>query len=279
MKIISIIKKKRTLSFEFFPPKNKDEFLVFVKTMKELKKFKPDFVSITDSNISAKLKHIALSKLIKKEIKIEVLIHLTCINNTKKEINNIINILKENKMQNILALKGDKRNFYKKFYDFKNTLDLLKLIPKDFSIGVAVHPEGNNNKNIENEIQYLKLKEQLGANFGITQVFFDNSKFYEFLNIIRKKSVNIPVICGMLPITSYRIYEKIKEKIKNITFPKDLENGIEKYKDIKEDFINFTIDFTTKQIEELKRYPINGFHFFTFNRAYGVKKILSKLEI
>jgi methylenetetrahydrofolate reductase (NADPH) len=280
MKIALKLKKKKTFSLEFFPPKNEEEFEIFIKTIKELKKYKPDFVSVTDSNISAKLKHIALSKLIKEKIKVDVLVHLTCINNTKNEIKNIINVLEENKIENILALRGDPRNFYKNLNEFKHTTDLLKIIPKEkFSIGVAIHPEGNQSKDIKKEIKYLKIKKDLGANFGITQVFFDNSKFYDFINIFEKNSIKLPIICGILPITSYKIYEKIREKVKNLTFPKELINIIEKYKDKKEELVESTTDFAAKQIEELKKYPIAGFHFFTFNRAYGVRKILSKTNI
>jgi len=280
MRIDLKLKKKKTLSFEFFPPKNQDEFMTFIETIKEVKKYQPDFVSVTDSNISAKLKHIALSRLIKEKIKIDALVHLTCINNTYDEIKRILKMLETNEIKNILALRGDPGNFYRKFNDFKHSTDLIKIIPKEkFSIGVAVHPEGNENNSISKEIYYLKIKKEMGAGFGITQVFFDNNKFYKFINLMNKKSLNLPVICGILPITSYKVFEKIRKKVKNLTIPKKLIEGIEKYKDKRESLVEFATDFSALQIEELKNYPVSGFHFFTFNKALGVKKVLTKIQL
>jgi len=276
MKIIDILSRKKTLSFEFFPPKTEDDFGLFINTIKELKKYNPDFISVTDSQISAKMKHIALSKFIKEKLNLNPLVHLTCINNTKKEIANSIRAIEESGIFNILALRGDKRNFSSISNDFKYATDLIERIPKDkFSIGIAAHPQGHPEGNFKKDIIYLKKKKELGADFAITQIFFDNETFFRFRDRF-KKEVNIPLLCGIMAITSANMFENIIKKTGDIKIPSRLLKVINSKME-GNDFIKYSIEFTSNQISELLKNNIDGIHFFTFNRNIVLKKILENI--
>lgn len=275
MKISSILKTKETLSFEFFPPKDIEQTKILFETIKNLKKFNPDFISITDSSINAKTKHIALSKAINKKNNMNILIHLTCINNTKKELLETLRLIKKNKIENILALKGDKANFIKTAKDFNYASDLIKIIPKNFDIGIALHPQQSTNK----DLYYIKKKIELGAKFGITQIFFDNNVFYRFIEKLKSNLIDIPVICGIMPVLNYNMFTNIIKKTGKIKIPKEFLNIIDKYSDKNEDFLKYSVEYTEKQIYELMKNNVNGIHFFTFNKAKSVIKIINDLKL
>ncbi|MEF3280370.1 MAG: methylenetetrahydrofolate reductase [Elusimicrobiota bacterium] len=209
MKIDNILKRKKTISFEFFPPKDIETFKILIETIKELKNFNPDFISVTDSNISAKMKHIALSKLLKEKMGLNMLIHLTCINNTPKEIKTSIKAIEKTAIDNILALRGDKRNFIKISNYFKHATDLMKEIDKNkFCIVVAAHPEGHRDGDIKKEIFYLKMKKEMGARVAVTQIFFDNEVFFKFREKFEKE-IGIFLIPGIMTITKPKMFENI----------------------------------------------------------------------
>lgn len=277
MKIINILKRKKTLSFEFFPPKTEEEFAVFINTIRELKRYNPDFVSVTDFQISAKMKHIALSKFIKEKFNINPLVHLTCINNTSKEIKNSLKAITDMEIFNILALRGDRRNFLNVSSEFNHATDLLRYIPRNrFSIAVTAHPEGHPEGNAAKEIYYLNKKIELGADYAITQIFFDNKVFLKFRDRL-KKIADIPVVCGIIALTSVNMLENILSKTGKIKIPRKLKNIIDKNYS-KDDFIKYSTDFFTYQIMELKMNGVDGIHFFTFNRAMAVKRILNNIK-
>jgi methylenetetrahydrofolate reductase (NADPH) len=280
MKISNILKKKRSLSFEFFPPKTREDFTVFISTLKELKKFRPDFVSITDSDICGKTKHIALSRILKEKLKLNVLIHLTCVNNTENEIEYSLRAIKKIGLDNILALRGDKRNFTRTTKSFIHSTDLIKKIDKNlFSIGIAMHPEGHHRESLERDIYYIKKKIEAGAEFGITQLFFDNSSFFRFRDRVKKAYPNIPIICGIMPVTNYNMLSNICKKVSCITIPEKLRDIALKYRDKRDEFFKHSIDFSINQVKELIKNDIEGIHFFTFNRALGTKKIIENIKL
>jgi len=276
MKIIEILKNKKTLSFEFFPPKGEEEFELFIETVKDLKIYNPDFVSVTDSQISAKMKHIALSKFLKEKLKLNPMVHLTCINNTSREIKNSLDAIEENGIRNILALRGDKKNFSKTSDEFKHSTDLLIKIPKEkFSVAVAAHPEGHPDGSLSEEFYYLKMKRELGAEFAITQIFFDNNVFLKFRDRA-KKQTEMPILCGIMAVTTPQMIANIFRKTGKIKIPKKLLKILNMGLGPR-DFIKYSIDFSTEQILELLKNGADGIHFFTFNRAFAVKKIIKNI--
>lgn len=278
MRIDKILSKKPTLSFEFFPPKNEKGLENLKKTLIAIKKYKPDFISVTDSNVTAKTKHIALSKIIKKKFNYEILLHLTCINNTKNEITNVIKEIRRNRIENILALRGDRANFVSVSKDFKHATDLIKILSNyDFSIGIAAHPHGYS-ESIYKDIKYIKKNIELGASFMITQLFFDNTVFYRFREKLMKNKINSPVICGIMSPISPVIFQNILKKVKRIKIPSKLSSIIDKYRSNKEEFIKYTVEFTVNQCNDLIKNGINGLHFFTFNRPNIIRNILNSIN-
>lgn len=280
MKISEILRKKRTISFEFFPPTEEQNIEILFDTVKKVKKYKPDFVSITDSKTWGKTKHIALSRILSEKFSLNTMIHLTCVDSTEKEIKSIIKQAVKHGIDNILALKGDEKTRNVNRF-FKNSLDLLPLIPPNICKGIALYPAMHPDTSIQREIDLIKKKIDLGAEFGITQMFFDINEINRFIKMIRKKQINIPIIAGIMPITSYRIFKNIVLKTKNISIPKKYLKIVEKYSypDKKTDFFKSSIDYTSQLIEKLIKTDISGIHFFTLNRNKGIEALMKKTLI
>lgn len=281
MKISEILKRKKTISFEFFPPKHRTKIEELYKTVEKVTKYSPDFVSITDSGLWGKTKHIALSMVFIEKFSLNIMIHLTCANNTEKEIKNTIKEIDRHKIDNILALKGDIRDNVKTPNHFKNSLDLLPMIPPHISKGIAIYPSSHPDTNVKKEIELVKKKIELGAEFGITQVFLDSYEFEKMIERFYKNRIYIPIIAGILPITSQEVFNNIILKVKKISIPKNYLKIIEKYTgyDKKEDFFNASIDFMSKMIEKLVKTNISGIHFFTLNKNKGVEEIIKRTQL
>jgi methylenetetrahydrofolate reductase (NADPH) len=281
MKIIDIlISKESTLSFEFFPPKNKEKEDLLFKTIKKLAKYSPDFASITYSPTGlSKEKSIMWSKSLKQNFNIEPMMHMTCITSSKGEVASIIKQLQHEQIKNILALRGDildEKTFLKNS-DFTHAIDLIKYIKSldDVCIGCAGYPEGHIEcKKIEEDIDYLSKKIDAGAQFIITQLFFDNIHFYNFINLIIKKGINVPVICGIMPITSLSQITKFTN-ICGATIPKELVKKL--YNKSDKDVFDIGIEYTIKQCIELINNGFKKLHFYTLNNSKSVELILSKL--
>lgn len=276
MKIPQILKKKKTLSFEFFPPKDTQKINQLYQTVKKVARYKPDFVSVTDSGIWGKTKHIALCRVLKERFSLNTMIHLTCANNTKDEIESTIKEIERYKIENILALKGDKHIL--QINHFANSLDLLPLIPPHISKGVALYPSSHPDTSFKREIELVKKKIELGAEFGITQVFLDIDEFERMLERFHKNKIYIPVIAGIMPITSKEVFENIILKVKKISIPKVYLKIVERYSD-KESFFDASMDFFSELIEKVLKKDIAGIHFFTLNRNKGVKEIITRTRL
>jgi methylenetetrahydrofolate reductase (NADPH) len=281
MKIIDILtSKESTLSFEFFPPKNKEKEDLLFKTIGKLAKYSPDFASITYSPTGlSKEKSIMWSKSLKQNFNIEPMMHITCISSTKEDVINITQQLQHFQIKNILALRGDilDKNVQLKNPDFSHAVDLIKFIRSlnDFCIGCAGYPEGHIEcKSIEKDIDYLYKKIEAGAQFIITQLFFDNSHFYNFMNLIFKKGIKVPVICGIMPITSLNQIIKFT-KICGATIPKELEKKLHNKSD--KYVFDIGIEYTIKQCIDLINNGFKRLHFYTLNNSKSVELILSNI--
>lgn len=281
MRIPDILKKKKTLSFEFFPPKKPQKIFELYQTVESILKYEPDFVSITDSGIWGKTKHIALSKILKEKFSLNVMIHLTCVNNTLTEIKKVLKEVKKNEIKNVLVLKGDLVKDFKTPNSFSNSLDLLPIIPKGISKGVALYPSSHPDTSIKREIELVKKKIDLGAEFGITQLFLDIDEIKRMIERFKKANINLPIICGILPITSIDIFNNIVKKVKKISIPKEYRNIIQKFntQDKKDDFYKASIDYITELIYKLLDLDISGIHFFTLNKNKGVREVIKRTKI
>lgn len=283
MKISDILNVKEfVISFEFFPPKTEENESVLFETIKRLKIFNPDFVSITyGAGGGTRDKTFFWTKLIKENFKLNPMVHMTCIAATKDLIHNNVQFLKEENIKNILALRGDPpkdfpENMIKK--EFKFAYELVRYLRgiNDFCIGVAGYPEGHiESPDLEKDIEYLKIKVDAGADFIITQLFFDNTYFYDFLDRALKKNITIPIIPGIMPITNIGQVMKFT-KMCGATVPEFLVKKMEDKSS--EDMLKIGVEYAINQCAQLKNFGARGLHFYTLNKSEATVMILEELQ-
>jgi len=285
MKIIDVLKQdKPAFSFEFFPPKDNDGFDKLFETIDNLKSLNPAFVSVTyGAGGSTRSKTIDLVGRIKKEIGLESMAHLTCVGHNSDEILNVLESIKKQNVDNVLALRGDppagEINFTKPNNGFGYAVELVQFICERFSfcIGVAGYPEGHpESSNREEDLFHLKKKVLAGASFIVTQLFFDNKYYFDFVASLRKIGVDVPVIPGIMPIVNLK---QIKRFIKmcGATIPHDLMVRLEEAQDDPESVCQIGIDHAANQCRKLLMQGAPGIHFYTLNRSRATLSVLERL--
>lgn len=282
MKIEEILKKKRTLSFEVFPPKKGSEGLdKLFHTIDELKELKPDYISVTyGANGSNRNSNVEIASYIKNKCHVEALAHLTGGPSTHEEIDEIIKNLKKKNIDNILALRGDKPKDYQDEYckEFKHATDLIEYINDDtFCIAAACYPEGHTEcDSLYQDLTFMKEKERLGAKFFVTQVFYDNDYYYRLVSEARRIGIKSPIIPGIMPLVSPKNIPSIKNMC-GASIPLEFRNMLEVYKDDPELLEEFGINYAVYQIEDLIAKGAPGIHLYIMNRASIAKKIYDRL--
>ena len=264
------------ISFEIFPPKGNDISGLF-EELRILKKYNPVLISLTyGANGGANRFSFEDMKSIR-DLEFNLMPHFTCVSSIKSEIEKHIISVENLGIENILALRGDIPDYINsQDLDFKHANELTEFIKEKttLSIGVAGYPEGHiESKDIYEDIKYLKEKVNAGASAIFTQMFFDNDKFYRFIEQIRKENINVPVIPGIMPIRSAKQIYKMTSVAK-ITLPKMLQNKLEKYP---HDFVKIGTEFAINQCMDLIEYGIEGLHFFTLNHSDQVSEILNEI--
>ncbi len=288
MKIGDLLKERKfSVSFEFFPPKTPEGERQLFETIDELKKLKPTFVSVTyGAGGSTRDRTREIVRKIHEEEGLTVMAHLTCIAHTRKELLDILQDYKEMGIENILALRGDvprdKPDFRPPQGVCKYAKELVELIRDNFgdyfSIGVASYPEGHpESPNMEWEIRFFKEKVLAGADFSITQMFFDNRYYYNFVERCTKAGINIPIIPGIMPITNFKQIKKFASMC-GATIPQSLIDRMEPVEDKPEEVARIGIEFATKQCEDLIRNGVPGLHFYTLNRSRATLEIYKNLK-
>lgn len=276
MNLKEIYSDKTAISFEVFPEDNTENLY---NTLKILSKYNPKLVSLT-YGAGGKNKEFSkdILKHLKKELNLNVMPHFTCICNSRETVEKNLKIINELEIKNILALRGDiPEDKTLCCYDFKYANELVEFITAqtDLSVGVAGYPEGHiESPDLKTDIENLKRKVDSGADVIFTQLFFDNSKFYKFIERVRKSGITIPVIPGIMPILSKRQVNKMTG-LARIEVPDSVKHAIENYSD--EDIKQFGIDYCTKQCKDLLTNGVSGLHFYTLNKAYSVSKILDNI--
>lgn len=285
MKIIDILKTHdKGVSFEFFPPKTENGMDSLMNTARKLKTYKPLYVSMTYGAVGSTQERTkeATYRLIK-EKDFVVMPHLTCIGANIDSIKTLLSEYKQNGIENIMALRGDVPQDMAGF-DFKSQAlcyakDLVSFVKENgnFCTGVAVYPEGHiETKTLAEDIEYAKQKIDAGASFAVTQMFFDNSHFYNFLERAGKKGINIPVLPGIFPLTDI---DKLKKfcLVARTTIPKKVEEEMLRFRGNSQDMEKCGIDFTIKQCRDLISHGHKRLHFFTFNKSDMIKAILNAI--
>lgn len=274
---------KPVVSFELFPPKKEAAIETIYQTLEELKGIQPDFISVTYGAAGSRAdnKTLELASMIKKDYGIEPLHHLSCIANTKEEIQQLLADIKAEGVENVLALRGDlPADSEACSSDFVYAKDLIASIKEDndFSVGAACYPEGHIDQldGVEN-IEHLRAKEEAGADFFISQLFFDNDVFYRLMEDARKGQVFTPISAGVMPILSRGQVEKMIFMC-GTSLPSELIKIIHKYEHSIEDLRKAGLEYALKQIDDLLAHGVDGVHVYAMNRPVVAKEAMSLLR-
>jgi len=286
MKIRDLFSRKTpTLSFEVFPPAREGNLESLYETIRELGDWKPDFISVTyGAGGSTRDKTIEIASKVKKDFHHEVLAHLTCVNASQDDIAAILDALKNENIENILALRGDPPQGTERFirprdgFGFANELVTFIRSRTDFCVGVAGYPEGHcEASSFEEDVRNLRKKVDAGADFVITQLFFVNDDYYRFRETTRKNGIRVPLIPGIFPILNYKQSQKIGA-LCDPKIPSPLREKIEKYKDKPEEIEKYGIEHATRQSADLLRNEAPGLHICSMNRSVPARRILTDIR-
>ncbi|MFH1386866.1 MAG: methylenetetrahydrofolate reductase [NAD(P)H] [bacterium] len=286
MKVIEALNKNTpTLSFEFFPPKTPDQEKKLFETLAELKAFKPDFVSVTYGAMgTTREKTFFWVKEIKEKYGIEPVAHLTCIAAAKDDIAKQLDDFENIGVTNLLALRGDppegEKNFIPPQNGFKfakELIDFIKNKKPDFCLGVAGFPEGHpKTSSVDLDVKYLKEKISAGGEYVISQLFFDNRFFFDFTEKCQQAGINIPIIAGLMPITSLQQIKRLTDTC-GASIPAKLQDDLKRHAADPRSIKQIGIDQASKQAEELLKAGVPGIHFFVMNQAGSMSAILNDL--
>lgn len=283
MRISELFKKSKPLvSFEIFPPKMDTPVESLYDSLKQFSEMKPAFMSVTyGAGGSQKDRTIEIASKIKHDYKIEAMAHFTCVGHTKEEIDELIKNLQENGLENILALRGDPPmnqpdfDFSKNVYRYASELITHIRTKADLCIAAAAYVEGHvDSKRLKDDLLHLKEKVATGVDFLVTQLFFDNRLFYDFLDRIAALNIKCPVTPGIMPIFK-------ADQIKRITslcgasLPAKLVVMMDKYGDNPEDMRKAGIEYASNQISDLVANGVDGIHLLTMNRPKSSREILT----
>lgn len=278
--------KKRTYSFEFFPPKTPAGVAKLYDVISELDKLKPDFVSVTyGAGGSTRGTTLEICAEIQKRFDLTTMHHFTCVGHSQTELKSILDQMKKDNIRNVLALRGDQPTGVDKWepspdgFEYCYQLcNLIKSYNGFFSIGVAGFPEGHVNcPDKETDSKYLKIKIDNGGEFVVTQLFFDNSIYFEYLERLKKVGVNVRVLPGILPITSYQGLLKFC-KTCGATIPQKVHDIFKPLDGNDEATYKAGVDFAVAQCQELIDRGAPGLHFFSLNKVNPTKEIWDRLK-
>ena len=276
---------KTVFSFEVFPPKKNEEIYDLYKTLDTLKALNPDFISVTyGAGGSNSKKTATIASYIKNICEIEPIAHMTAVAMDEEFLLQLLAELKEKRISNVLALRGDRpKDMSDDAYANRTFLyaeDIIRVIRKQSDVCIAaacypeIHPESHSR---ETDLQYLKQKVDTGVNFLITQMFFDNSKFYEFREEAAKYGITLPISAGIMPITSAKQLGT-SVSLSGTSVPQALSNLVAKYADSPDDMRKAGIEYAIQQIEDLIDNGIDGIHIYTMNKAATACEIMNGLS-
>jgi len=267
---------KTLLSYEVFPPKKTSPIDTIYTTLDVLKDLEPDFISVTyggdKTNTGATTVKIAAD--IKNKYNLSSVAHVTCIHNSKADLLRILDLLKANNIQNILALRGD-RGADDNIKDFRYASDLVSFIRENgnFNIIAACYPEGHiESTSMVADIKNLKFKVESGVNQLISQLFFDNDYFYSFVEKAQCAEINVPILAGIMPVINKKQIEKMVT-LCGVTLPKKFLTIMDRYGDKPEAMRDAGIAYAIDQIVDLISQGVDGIHLYTMNNGYVATKI------
>ncbi len=274
---------KIRISFEVFPPKTDAGLEKVMEATELISKLEPSYISVTYGAGGGTSKNTArIANHIKTELGVESLAHLTCASSTKDEVRRVIADLKVLGIENILALRGDisQGMEFPTSNRFRYAYELVEEIRKsgDFCIGAACYPEGHvENEHKEDDIKYLKQKVDAGVDFLTTQMFFDNDIHYNFLYRIREAGITVPVLPGIMPITSASQMKKSLE-LSGTVFPRRFLSILDRFGDYPEAMRQAGIAYATDQIIDLLANGVKNIHIYSMNKPDVAAAIMENLS-
>ena len=283
MKISEIYKnKKRSLSFEIFPPKKDDELRNIDDTLAVLCELKPDFISVTfgAGGSSNSNRTIELARKIKDEYKVEPVVHLTGLHYDKEEIDEFARVMKEEGIENILALRGDRTPKAVEKNTFKHSTDLIAYLKSkyDFCLLGACYPECHpESENKVSELKCLKSKVDAGAEVLLSQLFFSNETCYRFYESCRIADINVPVIPGIMPVIKAAQIRRMVSMC-HAAFPERFQKIIDRYENNADALFDAGMSYALSQIIDLLVNDIDGIHLYTMNNPYVARKICEGIK-
>lgn len=273
-------------SFEFFPPKTDEGTANLLKTLADLAPLEPGFVSVTyGAGGSTRDRTVELVTRIKRDTGIEAMAHLTCVGHTREELRGLLRTLADAKIENVLALRGDPPLGQKTYEPveggFRHASELVRFIREEdfnFCLGGACYPEGHvETASRDDDLRRLKEKVDAGLDFVITQLFFDNAFYFDFVERARRIGINIPIVPGIMPITNFEQVHRFT-RMCGATVPMRLGLQLERVKDQPDALVQLGVAHATVQCMELLSRGVPGIHFYTLNKSPATRMIVSALR-
>ncbi len=283
--ISDLLQKKSSLSFEVFPPKKDGEFEAAYEVLDELSTLHPDFISVTyGAGGSRSKKTVDIASYIQNTLHIDAIAHMTCVGCKRDDLLSVCTDLKNNGIKHILALRGDRpkdmtdEQFASR--DFTYASDMIDFLKSntDFELAGACYPEKHFECfSMESDLLHLKEKQDAGASFLITQLFFDNDAFYHFREKASAKQITIPICAGIMPITSAKQLGTTIS-LSGSSVPKALADIIATYGDNPEDMYKAGLDYAICQIQDLQLNGVDGIHIYTMNKPNVARTIVEAIR-
>jgi methylenetetrahydrofolate reductase (NADPH) len=288
MRIDEILEAARepVFSFEFFPPKTPEGEVMLRETLATLGPLGPDFVSVTyGAGGTTRARTVEITKWIKQDLGIEAMAHLSCVGEPVERLREILDEVGHAGIENVLALRGDAPRGEAEWKPHPGGLEystqLTELIAGDYgySVGAAcfpeVHPEATD---LASDLRFLKEKVDAGARFLITQLFFDNDLYFDFVREARAAGIEVPIIAGIMPITNVKQITTITGMC-GASIPDGLRSELDRRADDPDAVLQFGVAYATEQCADLLRRGAPGIHFYTLNRSPATRAILSSLRL
>lgn len=286
MKIKDILQQRKTISFEFFPPRAAEGIPEVLRVIGQLREFQPDFVSVTYGAGGATRRFTEeITVQAKRTTDLEVMAHLTCVGQTREEVHDVLVRLERAGIENVIALRGDpprgQADFVPAAGGFSHASELIEHIRQGFRFGVAAacYPEGHpQSPSLASDIKYARRKVDLGADFLITQLFYDNTYFFRFMERARKAGIQAPILPGVLPILNTAQVRRFTA-LCGAKIPPALDQQLDRLGNDETAVRELGVEYATRQVRDLLDWGAPGVHFYVLNRSYSVSRVLKNLGL
>jgi methylenetetrahydrofolate reductase (NADPH) len=287
MRIASLLERgEPVFSFEFFPPKTEAGDRALLATLADLRPLRPDFVSVTyGAGGSTRDRTVELVAYILDTLGIEAMAHLTCVGASREDLSSVLDRLEAAGIANVIALRGDpplgEEGFAPHPEGLSHATELVRLIraqSRPFCVAAACYPENHIEAvSMDEDLAHLRDKVAAGADFLITQLFFDNRVYFDFVARARAAGITVPIVAGIMPITNLSQIERFTQRC-GASIPAELHRRLEPHRDDPEKVESLSIEYAIAQCRELIDVGVPGVHFYTLNRSRATRDILTALR-